>query len=277
MPTATKSRRRNRGANYDADVGQGVDIYGGRAFDPSENVKALNEAANKRQDDLRAANNALYDAQIECLGEIVDLRGMHARELGNLRAEHSKERDGWAREMRIAEAARIDSIRQVDVQAGRIEASRALEAIQTLAATTARDAETLRNALVSTATTIAAQTAGTFASYAERIAALEKSSYEGMGKQRVADPQLAELVQQVKNLSESRAGSTGKGLGVAMVGAIAVGAVIIITGAIGLIAFVSKNGAPPTTPSAQPQVIYIQPSPAGASTTQTESTTTPKR
>jgi hypothetical protein len=179
-------------------AGQGIDVYGGAVVDPTENVQALSNAISKRQDDLR-----LYSERL-VMGEI-----SHVKHMSELRSAHSKE-------LRIAEANRLDSIRQVDVTAVRTEANRALEAIQTLAATTARDAETLRTALVNTATTIATSTANTFAGLAERVAALEKSSYEGQGKQAVVDPQIVELITEMRRSVASRNTNAGERQGISL-------------------------------------------------------------
>jgi hypothetical protein len=179
--------------------GLGVDVYGDPAFDPSENVKALNEAANKRQDDLRAAHNNLMAAEVRRL----DAEAGHLKEISDIRERHSKE-------IRAAETERLNSIRQVDVTAVRTEADRALAAIQTLAATTATNAENLRNALNATAATIAKSTSDTVQQITERIAALEKSSYEGVGKQRLADPQMAELLLKVETMRGTNQGGVDR-------------------------------------------------------------------
>lgn len=144
--------------------GIGVDATGGPVIDPTANVIALNEAANKRQDDLRKLSRELFDSHVLHLKEIVEL---HAR---------------YSRELAIKESERLDSIRQVDVLAGNTAADRALVAIQTLATSQAAAAETLRSMVTTTASTIAAQTSETVAGLTNRIAQLEKSSYEGAGK-----------------------------------------------------------------------------------------------
>lgn len=175
--------------------GLGVDRFGGPVIDPTENVKALNTAEAKRQDDLRLAQQRFVDAQIA-----------HVKELGQLRADHAKE-------VRNLETERLNSIRAVDVAGGEREAKRALDAVQALAATSATNTETLRNAVTSSATAIAKQTAETFAEVSARIAALERSSYEGKGKEAVADPMLAQLVLEVKSLAASGGMASGASKG----------------------------------------------------------------
>ena len=140
-----------------------------------------------------------------------------------LRAEHSKE-------IRQSESDRLDKIRQVDVLAGNTAADRALVAIQTLAATTTANAETLRSLVSSTATTVAAQTQAAMATVTERIAALEKSSYEGKGRSTATDPMMSELLIEVKGLRESRATGSGKTAGISWAGAAIAGAVSLLVG-----------------------------------------------
>lgn len=224
--------------------GIGVDSEGGSVVDPTENVKALSEAANKRQDDLRNASDRLHISETRRLEAEVE----HVKELAQIREAHAKE-------MRAAEGGRLDSIRQVDVTAVKTEADRALAAIQTLAATTATNAENLRNALNTTATTIAKSTSDTVSQITERIAALEKSSYEGLGKQRIADPMMVEVMAEMKLMRGTKSEGIDKTWGI-----IAVVVTLVISGAI---AFVAINRSPTSTASTPPQVIYL-PSPAVA-------------
>jgi hypothetical protein len=202
-----KQSSRTRSSN-----GLGVDAAGSPVVDPTENVKALSEAAQQRQDDLREAHTKLVEANLLRLEQIATLRAEHATALAKL------------------ESDRLNAIRQVDVLAVNTAADRAAAAIQALAATTATNAETLRTALTTTATTIATQTANTVQGITERLAALEKSSYEGLGKSRVADPMVDQLLREVKALRESGAGSTGKSAGAtAMWGYVAAGFGFLLT------------------------------------------------
>lgn len=187
-----KAKRSSSGAM--PVIGDAVDIQGNPAFDPSANVIALTEAANKRQDDLRRAHRRFVAMQMSYIEKI-----------GELRAAHTKE-------MMVGEAERLNSIRQVDVTAVKTEADRALAAIQVLATQTQTNAENLRNALTSTAATIAKQTSDTVAQLIERIAALEKSSYEGKGKSSYADPMMIELNEGMKALR----GTKSEGLSLVM-------------------------------------------------------------
>lgn len=213
-PTSQNGKERRH-----KNSGVGVDVYGNPSVDPSENVKALSEAANARQDDLRNSNNLLLDAKIE-----------HLEKMAQLRAEHSKE-------INALESNRLNAIRQVDVLAVNTAADRAQAAIQALAVTTTSNAENLRNALNSTASTIATQTANTVSQITERLAALEKSSYEGIGKGRVADPMLAEMVEELKGLRESRAGISGKSQGISASWGILLGAFSLLAAIGSIIGF----------------------------------------
>ena len=158
------------------------------AADPTANVLLLLNAESRRQDNLRAA----------------EMR--HVQEIASLRAEHAKE-------IRYLESDRLEKIRQVDVLAGNTAAERALVAIQTLATSQAAERETLRSMVANTATTIAAQLATTVATINERIAQLERSSYEGKGKQMLTDPLMERLVNRMEGLLESRAGGVGVNVG----------------------------------------------------------------
>jgi hypothetical protein len=152
-------------------VGVGVDAQGGAVIDPTANVISLNEAANKRQDDLRQLNNERINAEIRVLGAQMD--GLEKRML--LRAEH-------AREIRMLNDDRLENVRQVDVLASNLAAQRALTATETLAAQTTAERETLRSMVENTAKTIAAQSAENFNQMNNRLAQLERTSYEGAGK-----------------------------------------------------------------------------------------------
>lgn len=133
--------------------GLGVDEHGGPVFDPSKNVLDLVEAAIKRQDDLRAANEKYLEAE-----------SRHLHEMAELRAQY----DQLIRENDIV---RQEKVREVDVLNGRTEAERAQTAIKALAEASALTAETLRK----TAETVSA-------SQSARISALELAVSAGAGK-----------------------------------------------------------------------------------------------
>lgn len=133
-------------------------------IDPTENVKALSEASNQRQDDLRAAQDRLTEERVRHLNEIVAMQATHAREI------------------REAESSRLDAIRLVDVSARDAAAQRALDAIRILEATTATMRETLRADVAVTASTIATQSAARDSRIDERISKLELAMSKGEGR-----------------------------------------------------------------------------------------------
>lgn len=133
-------------------------------IDPTENVKALSEASNRRQDDLRSAQDKLTDEKIKHVAAIVELEAKHAREI------------------REAESSRLDAIRLVDVSARDAAAQRALDAIRILEATTATMRETLRADVAVTASTIATQSAARDSRIDERISKLELAMSKGEGR-----------------------------------------------------------------------------------------------
>lgn len=171
------------------------DKFSGTFSDPTYNVMQLVGAAVKRQDDLHLSEFKRVDEALQ-----------HLKDMALLRAEHSSK-------MNEKESDRLDAIRQVDVLAGNTQAVAAATAIQALAATTTTNAENIRSTVVSTAATMANQLTNTVAGINERLAALERSSYEGIGKGRVADPQMAELVQEMKSMLRNQATGTGKSEG----------------------------------------------------------------
>lgn len=183
-------------------AGPAVDAHGNPAIDPTANVIALTDAAVHRQDDLRAAHERFVNAALEHAEHVAVIRSAHTRELIQLRAD-------FAKELAALESSRLNAIRQVDVIAVNTAADRAAAAIQALAATTAANAENVRTALTNTATTIATQTASTVTAITERLAALEKSSYEGKGRQAYADPAMAELLLEVKALRTTSSTNSG--------------------------------------------------------------------
>ncbi len=193
----------NIGKQYhNGTAGIGIDFAGNPVVDPTANVIALSEAATKRQDDLREMNNDRIYAEIRR----VDADVGHLKEMAILRAAH-------ASELAEKESKRLDAVRAIDVQARERDAAMAHASILSLSTQLTTNIETLRNALASTAATIASQTAATVSQITTRIETLERMSYERSGKQAVSDPMLVELVSEMKSLRESRAVGKGKGEG----------------------------------------------------------------
>lgn len=175
-------------------------------IDPTANVLSLVEAAVKRLDDLISSEVKRMD----------DLRNAENRRVDELMSLH----DAHSRDLQLKESARLDAIRQVDVQNQAAASKSALDAIQALASTTTINAENIRNALNTTAqqmakqtsdlaATIATQTAATNEALASRIAALEKAAAEGVGKQRVTDPMMEDFITEIKQLVANKASDTG--------------------------------------------------------------------
>jgi hypothetical protein len=147
-----------------ASQGPATDARNTPVIDPTKNVLDLFDAGTKRQDDLRKANNKVLRAEMHGLATVVDIFGKHAKDMDELRAYYAKE-------LRDLDDKHRTAIRQIDVTA-----------LQALAVTTSTTAESLRSLVQSTAQTIATQTANTFQLVIDRVAALEKTSYEGSGK-----------------------------------------------------------------------------------------------
>lgn len=183
-------------------IGQAVDRFGDLAVDPSQNVLQLTEAAVQRIDDMADLRDRLMDEKIKRM----ERESIHLNEKAEIRAEQNER-------LRQAEAARLDSIRQVDREDVNKTAAQALGAIQILQAQTNTTAETLRAQVANTATTIANQLTQLFAESNKRLSALELTSSEGRGKQARDDPQMERLTQMVEALAKANASGAGKSAG----------------------------------------------------------------
>jgi len=157
--------------------------------------------------------------------EIGDLRDRHRNEIGAIREAHQGQ-------LRVAESQRLDAIRQVDREDVNKTAAQVLSAVTTLAQQNSTTAETLRTQVATTA----AAASVTFNAYQadtnKRLASLEQSSFEGKGKQTLADPQMAALLTEMQSLRESRTLNTGSSTGMRdmwgwIVAAIVAGAAIM--------------------------------------------------
>ena len=175
--------------------GPATDVHNNPVADPTSNVTRIVEEAVRRLDDIRHSEFRRID----------DLRSAESRRID----EQAAIRADYTERLSNAEAKRIDAIRAVDVNAVAVASQRAADQASVLANQVSQSADTLRAALNTTATTIAAQMESKFGGIIERLAALEKSSYEGQGRSKVADPQTAELIGQVGRLVTSGATSGG--------------------------------------------------------------------
>jgi hypothetical protein len=215
--------------------GAGVDARGLPAFDPSENVKALSEAANKRQDDLRAAAEKYMQAQIEAAQRINELRAIKLDDEAKLRAE-------YAAALAMAEAKRIDAIRAVDVNAVAVASQRASDQATVLATQVAQSAEALRALVATTAATVAASQQQLANTLSARLTTLEQAGYTSQGKQTVSDPAFISLQSDVRALTASRSDIAGVVAGRSdVIGWIAFGIMALIAAAAAFAAFRSKS------------------------------------
>lgn len=216
------------GPSANLPTGLPVDISGGPTIDPTENVLNLVDAANQRQDDLRGSERRYFDAAIAHVKELATLRAEYQEKILALQADFQSRLDA-------AESARIDSIREVDRLAMVNTATQSRAETATLAATQAAQAETLRAAVAGTATTLQAQVTSSNEAFNKRLTLVEQSIYEGMGKSRVEDPQLAQLTALVRELAQNQARGTGQGAGASSAMVYVVAAVSALIGIGGLL------------------------------------------
>jgi hypothetical protein len=187
--------------------------------DPTANVLELVNAAIRRVDDLRTETSRRIDGDVAHAAFVSLLRSEHAEKISELRASHQRDMDR-------AEADRLNSIRQVDFLNAAATASQTLTAVQALADGTSKMAESLR-----------ATSSSTIEVVNKRLSQLEQSSYEGVGKQKVSDPQMERLSSLVEQLAGNQSTSAGRAGGVdaswqkvfAIIGAIAAAAYIIVS------------------------------------------------
>ena len=224
--------------------GIAVDSRGGAVVDPSENVSRLNEAGNKRQDDLRewmakyleAIGSIRSELQQERIRRIDDLRVTDTRRVDELRLaesrrvdEHAEMRAEYENKLAEAEKKRIDAIRAVDVAAVSIASERATQQATVLASQVATSADALRTLVATTAAATATQSQNVSAQFADRLALLERSQYETKGRSALADPQVAEMLAELRGLRTRASTETGKSAGVSMVGALVMGAITLVS------------------------------------------------
>lgn len=207
--------------------GIGVDAQGGAVVDPTANVIALNEAANKRQDDLRMAAKELADAKIAHQKEISDLRALHQNAMAELREQHQDR-------MAEAEAGRLNSIRQVDREEVVKTAGSANTAIAALAKQTSDLATTLAKQVADTAVAAEARNTTQYSDTNKRLSALELSSSEGKGKQGVFDPQMEKLTALVEVLSRNQSAAVGKSTGISLAWGLLLGVVSLVSMLLGI-------------------------------------------
>jgi hypothetical protein len=187
-------------------TGKGVDNRGTQVVDPTENVKALSEAASKRQDDLREASDKLGKALLDAQEKLSSIRSEHLRELMALRGDYDSR-------LQVAEAKRIDAIRAVDVNAVAVASTRASDQALVLATQVSQSAEALRALVATTAATVAASQQQLANTLSARLTTLEQAGYQAAGKQTLQDPAFVSLLAKVEALSLARTAQDGVGLG----------------------------------------------------------------
>jgi hypothetical protein len=151
--------------------GVGVDAFGAQVVDPTKNVLDLVQANKVSADTENALRDRVIAAEIGIVSETVKW----LEKVAEIHQRHD-------REIHLMEQQKLAAFRTSDEAARLTEANRQLAAIEVLARTTQTNADNLRNALDTTAATIAKQNAETNSEIYTRLAALEKSSYEGAGK-----------------------------------------------------------------------------------------------
>lgn len=164
-------------------------------IDPTKNVTDLVKAEAKRLDDMRTAETIRVNESIAA-----------AKAERELRAEYDEK-------LRQAEAKRIDAIRSVDVNAVSVASQRTADQASVLATQVSQSAEALRALVAATATTVASSQQQLANTLTARITALEQAQYEGKGKQSFQDPQLTQLIEQVRTLQAGNEKNSGRDAG----------------------------------------------------------------
>jgi hypothetical protein len=260
--------------------------------DPTENVKALNAAEAKRQDDLRLQQEKYFDAKLKDLDEISALRektNAQLRDSEIVRIDSEmKLRAEFNEKLQIAEAHRIDAIRAVDVNAVTVASQRASDqalALQkkgddsalVLSAQVTKSADDVRTLVKTTADEQSRNLQQQFAAIqvqftglATRLSTLEQTGSESLGKSKYADPALAALVTEVQKLSRTQQDTAGQGTGRSDLTGWIVGGVMLLLalGTFAMLAFRSRPQPQRVEEYYEPRV--QRPSPRRAATTSEE-------
>lgn len=178
--------------------------------DPTANVKDMLWGATTRIDDLREAEtrrvNEVMLAESRRVDDSIKAERHRVNEQMSLRAE-------YGRLLETAEAKRIDAIRAVDVAAVAIANERATAQAAMLATQLVQSDQTSRALVATTAAAMATQLAQITTQLTDRLASLEKAQYEGVGKGRIIDPLMDDLLAEVKLLRNADATTKGKSRG----------------------------------------------------------------
>lgn len=173
---------------------------GEKTYDPSENVKALDQQGNRRQDDLREASEKFLNMRLDYIEKIA-----------NLRAYYQEKIEAGIEKLGVAESKRIDSVRVVDVAAVAIANEKNAQAALVLANEVTKSAETLRALVATTAQAAEARQQQYQENFNKRLTDLEKVGSEIRGKGSVTDPQFEQLL---RKMDEQR-GTKSDGLSLA--------------------------------------------------------------
>jgi hypothetical protein len=188
-------------SNKSQPPGPATDAVGRTAVDPTRNVLDLVDAAVRRQDDLRIAENTRQD-------DLRKAEHRHITEVATIRAIHS-------REMREKEADRINAIRSVDVSAGLQNQEVSATQATTLAAQVALSADAMRAQVAATAQASQEGLTRALTPLQAAIDDLRRAQYEQQGKTaqvvetRSAAEDMKPMVDAIERLTIAQAANVG--------------------------------------------------------------------
>ena len=212
--------------------GEGIDSHGGPVFDPTANVRDLNEASSKRQDDLSVMRERLFDAELRLAHE----RTIHNQKLIDVYHKEA-ERDAEAERRRIDERSLLISEfheKLVLAESKRIDANRAGDQLQVAIA--AEKAGAQATVLVQqTADTLAKSLAALTQQFNDRIGLLEKSSNIGAGRSSLSEPAQIEVINELRALSGAILRGEGKSAGLNAFWLYGVAAIAVISAIVSIV------------------------------------------
>src|ERR1035437_8829709 len=180
-------------------AGPAVDIAGASTDDPTRNVRDLVSAENRRQDDLRKMearhNQEMAEVRTNCQKD--EIAGI--QHIERLRADHAKE-------LRIAEAARVNALREVDNQAVQQAAQVQDTRATALATQVAAAAEAMRSQVAATADAAATALTTALTPILARIEQLSQAMFETAGGKK-------EVIE-----TQAKGANTGLWIGIAIAG-----------------------------------------------------------
>jgi len=205
-------------ANGKVKPGFEVDPRVKEADDPTVNVKSLMAAALDALAELRKADKELHDTKAE-----------HLKEMATLRAEYTK--DG-----RKDDRVTLAAIRQVDITNQNAAAAQIDTAIKALAKSTEDTRKTFADSMESTRKTLADSMAGRDARVDERVTRLESNANLSAGRQSVADPQIAMLLEKMDKVVTVQASGGGKSEGISSAWVVVLGVIAALGTLVGIAA-----------------------------------------